>query len=388
MTHHHPGPFAATLFTLLLPAGALAAPPDRDKLPEFTVQSLGGLDIGQSHATAVNDQGSIVGGTSMRVGNEFRFEAFFRDKQGIVVPVGDLPGGGVHTALTSLNNHDWAVGSSDGGTQGRTYYHAVVWNEHDGLIDLGTAGFSSSADEINDHNQVVGYVDSNGPRRAFVWEPESGRRTLPVPAGAGTSQASGINNKGTIVGHTYTVGESGQHATLWTRDRQYRDLGELPGGFEEAAAFAVNEKDHVAGYSITENDHRAFYWSDETGMIDIGTLPGTQGSVAHGINKDDWVVGFASNPGPTSAMRGFLWTADWGMLNLDDLLAPGSDDWKVYGANWVGDQGDILGVGQLGDEYHMILLSPRQGSAPNPEPGASLLLVAAGAGAMLRRGRR
>jgi len=374
--------------SLVTAAWAGAAPPERDRLPQFTVQALSGLGLGEHQVSAVNDKGSAVGTTPRRVGNEIQFNAFFRDQQGNIVPVGDLPGGEVYTELAALNKNDWAVGASDGGTQGHGNYHAVVWNEHDGLIDLGTPGFSSLADGINDHNQVVGYIDGNGPRRAFVWEQGSGLRTLSVPAGAGTSQASGINNKGTIVGHTYTTGNAGQHATLWTKDGQYRDLGELPGGFEEAAAFVVNEKDHVAGYSITQDDHRAFFWSEESGMINLGTLPGTQGSVAHGINKDDWVVGFASNPGPTSAMRGFLWTADWGMLNLDDLLAPASDDWKVYGANWVSDKGDILGIGQLGDEYHMILLSPRQSAAANPEPGSAMVLLAAGAGGLLRRRRR
>jgi len=374
--------------SLVTAAWAGAAPPERDRLPQFTVQALSGLGLGKHQVGAVNEKGSAVGTIPKRVGSEFQYEAFFRDRQGNIVPVGDLPGGDVFTGLTALNNNDWAVGSSAGGTQFHGDYHAVVWNERDGLIDLGTPGFSSSADAINDHNQVVGYVDGTGPRRAFVWDQGSGLRTLSVPTGAGTSSASGINNKGTIVGHTYTVGESGQHATLWTKDGQYRDLGELPGGFEEAAAFAVNEKDHVAGYSLAEQDlHRAFYWSDETGMINLGTLPGTQGSVAHGINKDDWVVGFASNPGPTSAMRGFLWTADWGMLDLDNLLAPGSDGWKVYGANWVSDNGEIFGIGQLGDEYHMILLSPRQNAAPNPEPGSAMVLLAAGAAGLLRRRR-
>src|SRR6476619_7611314 len=108
-------PLVLTILALLSAVPSPAAPADRARLPEFTVQPLGGLDIGDSHATAVNDKGSVVGGTSKRVGNEFRFEAFFRDKQGNVVPISDLPGGGVHTALTALNNHDWAAGSSDGG---------------------------------------------------------------------------------------------------------------------------------------------------------------------------------------------------------------------------------------------------------------------------------
>jgi probable HAF family extracellular repeat protein len=361
-------------------AAAQAAPPERDRVPHFAVEPLSSLNFGDRMISAVNDKGSAVGAQTTRAGSDIQTTAFFRDKQGNVTTIGDLPGGRTYVGLYKLNEHDWAVGMSDGGVGRQSSFHAVVWNPRDGLIDLGP---SSSADGINDHNQVVGYVDSGGPRRAFVWEPGQGMRTLPVPAGSGTSQASGINNKGTIVGHTYTAGESMQHATLWTKDGRYVDLGELPGGYEEAAAFAVNEKDHVVGYTITEQDHRAFFWSRETGMINLGALPGTtEGSVAHDINDDDWVVGTSRSPGTTAAGKPFLWTPEWGLIDLNDRLDAASKDWKLYEAKWVNDKGDILGIGQLGATYHVVLLH-----AHMPEPGAVALLAGGAASLVLRRRR-
>jgi probable HAF family extracellular repeat protein len=145
----------------------------------------------------------------------------------------------------------------------------------------------------------------------------------------------------------------------------------------------VNERDHVVGYSITEEDHRAFIWSEETGMINLGALPGTsEGSVAYDINDHDWVVGTSRSPGTIATGKPFLWTPAWGLLDINDLLAADGDDWTLYEAKWVNDHGDILAIGRLGEAYQVVLLT-----AHNPEPGALLLLGAAGAPLLLRRRR-
>ena len=386
------GAFAIALGTTSTTAAQVGPTFGANEPPKFTARMVGATGFGELRLSHINDKGDTVSTFTTWADpgrNYTRTDAFFRRGSTEGVPLGHLPGGFDNTRPRDLNDHGWVVGSSHTGVDtAPNWYgtdHAVVWNDRDGLIDLGVlpGGRTSSANGINNHNHVVGFSDAATRREAFVWRPGGGMRALPVPAAAGTSTAEDINDKGTVVGHVYLRGASMLHATLWTPSGGIRDLGELAGGLEESVAYAVNEKDHVVGYSLTRAGHRAFFWSEEGGMIDLGALPESSwGSAAYGINEVDWVVGTSRSPGTTLTGKPFLWTPLWGLRDLNELLAEGFGDWRLYEASWVGDGGDILAIGQSSQDFGFVLLSP---IVPEPTT-AGLVAAAAFASCIYRRG--
>ena len=164
------------------------------------------------------------------------------------------------------------------------------------IVDLGL-GDGSVALAVNDNNQIVGRgATASG---AFLWD--SGILTdLGVLPGMTSSQAEDINASGWI------VGSSGCRAVLWTPKlgggyNQPQDLGTLGGTCSEATA--INDDGTVAGDSRLSGDavSHAVIWN-ATGIHDIQTIQGGQ-SFAFGINNVGQVVGQWNGPTNQQAFR-------------------------------------------------------------------------------------
>ncbi len=117
--------------------------------------------------------------------------------------------------------------------------------------------------------------------------------------GAADSRAFGINSTSMIVGDAFPVGpmEPRSHATLW-KDGIPMDLGVLPGQVYSRAN-GINAMGQVVGYSGLQRDStesRAFVWSGQTGMIDIGTLGGAYAQ-AYAINDAGYITGASQTQG-------------------------------------------------------------------------------------------
>lgn len=137
--------------------------------------NLASRGVGCCTAEDVNNLGQIVGYDATRM------RGYFLDTTGNAIFTDSLGGSGP-TALTAINNRGQAVGYSSFADT----YHAVLWTEASGLVDLNTtivdlSGWShiSSAQGINDKGQIVGYGETteNGTR-AFLLTPV----VVPVPA--------------------------------------------------------------------------------------------------------------------------------------------------------------------------------------------------------------
>jgi probable HAF family extracellular repeat protein len=153
------------------------------------------------------------------------------------------------------------------------------------------------------------------------------------------------------------------------------DLGTLPGG-NGSDGRGVNASGQVAGTSGSAgNLVRAFLSGPNGGPLqDLGTLPGFVTSVGRAVNDSGQVVGYAANDIVNPDLA-FLYSGGQ-MLDLNSLIAPGSG-FTLVQANGISDTGYITGYGLTSDgSQHAFLLTPV------PEP-CGLVLLGTGAVGLL-----
>ncbi len=199
--------------------------------------------------------------------------------------------------------------------------------------DLGTLGGSrlSAATGINDKGQVVGFASiSSGDNHAFVWQ-DGTMKDLGTLSGS-FSYASGINNKEQIIG--WAVTSSGLvHACLWEHNT-IKDLGTFGGSF--SYAIDINNRGQVVGRAETSTTTHAYLWENGK-MRDLGTLGGFISS-AYSINDKEQVVGSAVTS--SGATHAFIWEKG----TMRDLGTLSSDYSEAYSIN---NRGQVVGYSYL-----------------------------------------
>jgi probable HAF family extracellular repeat protein len=250
--------------------------------------------------------------------------------------------------------------------------HAYRWKSGV-LTDLGTlqgtdSDLSSGAAWINDRGWIVGfsYVGGIDPfsgmpaSRSVLWK--NGQIVDLGNLGEDFGGATALNNHGQVVGFSWNgipdpVGIFGNpnenRAFLW-QNGVMQDLGTLCESKGvcgvDAGAFAVNEKEQIAGVSATNTTPNGttgtptvhpFLWDRGT-MIDLGTLGGT----ASGVDGPTILLNNRGQVAGTSTLAGdmtyhpFLW--EHGMMK--DLGTLGGDTGFV---SWITDAGDVIGTADL-----------------------------------------
>jgi probable HAF family extracellular repeat protein len=237
-------------------------------------------------------------------------------------------------------------------------------------------------------------VNGLGPQILYfepvIWGPTLGqiRKLLPLK-GDSVGVAFSVNDQQQAVGMTGTCADTvlpgpsaAPHAVLWEKDGTVRDLGNLGGTVNPRvlavgnAAFVINNHGQVAGVSaLPEIETTAclgeptnpncfpfhpFLWTRETGMQDLGVLPGDFVGAGLGPNNKGEVVGPSfPAPGPTGASpRAFLW-ANSNMHDLNALVPPHSPLYLLLD-NAINDFGEIVGFGveTSSGEVHAFLATP------------------------------
>ena len=171
--------------------------------------------IGDTYANAVNDLGQIVGADFVIHGDGSR-EAVRWNADGSYLQLPFLVvARGADSGANAINNLGVTVGNSPTATPGQT--HAVRWDQHGTVTDLGTApgGTDSAANGINDLGVVVGSSDdANAIGHAVSWSRTGALRELPDLSGGSNSEALAVSGTGFIVGDGYDAAGK-QVAIVW-----------------------------------------------------------------------------------------------------------------------------------------------------------------------------
>jgi probable HAF family extracellular repeat protein len=330
---------------------AKEAPP-----PGYNVADVGTLPGGTvSRAFGINNQGQVVGEAESRA---FLWQA------GKMKDLG-TPGGS-HSIAYSINDRGQVVGRfatgkriGGGGSGSYAVYHSFLWQ--DGKTkDLALF----EAVGINGRGQIVGdrlEKPAMGPdsrKRATLWDSGSLTDLVLLP-NTNSSSASGLNDRGQIIGNARDAGTQNSRAFLWEKGRMML-LGSLPGGESSGSdARDINERGQVVGCSWRTGPkaNHAVLWERST-MTDLGTLGGIY-SCANAINEAGQVVGVSyaaeGHPGSDWPGRAFFWQKGK-ISDLNDLIPRGSG-WVLQQALDINDRGQIVGTGEIKGQTHGFVLT-------------------------------
>jgi probable HAF family extracellular repeat protein len=365
--------FTAAL-TSALCVTALSGPAVAVDGPVFT--GIGDLPGGEfmSHADAVSGDGNtVVGWGSLDDG----YEALrWRWDDGIE-GLGDLPGG-AHLSYARGVSEDGSVvvGQSDSTFQSDegiwAGQEAFRWTVEEGMVGLGDLPdypFGSRAEDVSADGRVItgtadfrtGEGSEGDSGEAFLWTEEIGMvglGSLSGPTRGAVSVGEGISADGTMVAGY--GGAPSQEAFRWTESTGMIGLGDLPGGKFFSFARAISaDGNAIIGFSGSDDGSggvgvaESFRWTEATGMVGLGDLPGgAYLSYAQGVSGDGTVI--VGNSETDGGLEPFVWTDSHGMRRLADVLS------DVYGLDFIGWQ--LLRVWDVSDDGLVMV-----GTGTNPE---------------------
>jgi probable HAF family extracellular repeat protein len=370
-------------------------------LQHYTVTDLGTLPGGTfSQASYVNNRGFVTGVSTLPDGTQHAVVWY----TGSITDIAKHEPVGQNSEAFGINEFGLAMGQTEISTTDPNNENfcgygtglecrAFIW-QNGVMIELPTlGGNNASVGEINNRGELAGYaetstrdpecpdvvaVNGTGPQvldfEPVIWGSRPGEiRELPPLPGDTVGVAFWINDNGQAVGMSGLCGNTvlpapsaGPHAVLWERDGSVHDLGNLGGTVNTSvlgvgnAAFDINDRAQVVGVSALHGNKtfHAFLWTRETGMRDLGTLPGDVNSAGLGNNDRGEVVG-ASIDGPlaTGNPRAFL--RQNGVMTDLNALIPADSPLYLLIAYGINDAGEIAGFGvnSTGD-IHAFLATP------------------------------
>ncbi len=172
------------------------------------------------------------------------------------------------------------------------------------LTDFGPG----TATGINDRGHVTGqwYAEQN-PARGFLWTSDGTVHHIGPVGRAASICPAAVNASDQITG--YAAGPDGYRGVRYTPGASLQDLGGLPqsqGGFCESWGSDIHDSGAVVGKSSAGTRggfsvYHAFLYTDQMGMVDLGTLGGSN-SEATGVNSWFDVVGVADRADGTTAI--------------------------------------------------------------------------------------
>jgi uncharacterized membrane protein len=291
----------------------------------------------------IDDGGVAVGSAQV----DGRYHGFRWTERGGVTDLSTQAGFGTQSFTSAIAPDGAIAGQSDHGDGTGTLY-GYRWTASGGRVEVCPAG--CSVWDLNAAGQVVGLLPGRDTTtwQAFVWSSEGGIQPLGTLGGA-RSSASGISERGLVVGNAQLAGSAPDdvgHAFLYDARAPHPALQDLNArahtpGWVLRAANDVSDK-FVVGYGLHDGQSHAFRLSLETGAVDdLGTL-GNGSSVGWALDAAGDVVGWVASDPHTNVA--FVWGPSLGkMVALGDLVDP-ADGWRLQQANGINSHGAIVGM--------------------------------------------
>jgi probable HAF family extracellular repeat protein len=312
-------------------------------------------DLGPGRAEVINDRGQVAGESDLGLGFVWTPGRGRQD-------IGSLGGGS--TSVRAINEKGQVAGYAR--TAGGAW-HAFRWTPAAGTQDLGTLGGDNSfATAMSSSGEVVGTSSlASGEGRAFVWSPSSGMQDLGLP----NARADDINDREQVVGSF--IPELGHpsvaHLFLWSRSTGLRDLGnpDVPVEGHLSISGLINERGQIAGtYNNMLDTYGAYRWTSSTGFELVADLPGNYHGQVQSLSAKGMIAGVYAEG---NDIRAFRWSPQSGLQDLGLT----SHDWHEHGIWNVNARGEVSGAVYLEDprRIHAVLWTPSSGMVELPGLG-------------------
>jgi probable HAF family extracellular repeat protein len=335
----------------------------------YTVKVLSTLGGTSGVGNSVNNRGWVTGATNL-TGDTTEHAALWRN--GVITDLGTLGGPDSFINAPVKNERGEIEGFAETSTPdplGEAFCTGVTFfGFQDGVTCLGflwregvmaplpplAGGNNSQASGVNNRGQVVGFAE-NGTQdvsctppqvlqfEAVIWGPKKGQiQQLPALSGDSDGIGVAINDEGEVTGCSGVCanvgGASCTHAVVW-KDGSPRDIGGL-GPLNLGAG--INSRGQVLGLSLLPDGttFHSFVW--QKGVItDLGTLPGHPLTFPGGLNSKGQVVGHSCDATDTFCVA-YIWE-DGVMTDLNTLIPRGSSVSLFYAGD-INDRGEIAGI--------------------------------------------
>jgi probable HAF family extracellular repeat protein len=249
------------------------------------------------------------------------------------------------------------VGGTKETYEGQSFVRSDVfrWNPSGGMSILDNLGGNSHAYGMNEDGAIVGFsFGTDHFSYGCLWEPGQA-----IAALAKNITPKAINRAKQIVANVDT---SNRVALLEVPNYTYVPL--LPGGIANSGQ-AINESGQIVGSCLDGSSslNYGFIWDKVAGLRPLDP-EASHPNIPYGINNKGQVVGTVTASG---FQWGFFWSKETGMVDLNDCINhdiyPGCHLFQAYGIN---DNGWIVCAGLYQGQYDVpLLLKPTspQGAA-------------------------
>ena len=272
-----------------------------------------GVTVGQAETAFTDPSGEDFCGTqALGLAGTGATCSAFAAQNGVMRTLRTL--GGANGFTRAVNGRGQIAGTAENTTLDpacpspqKYQFKPVLW-EGEEVIELPTAGGDPNgiANSVNENGEVVGASgncvayntkaqSSLQPLHALLWQ--AGRATdLGNLGGNVGHSARTINNNSEVVGSSDLAGDKASHAFRWTRNTGMQDLGTLPGD-GNSSGLAINDQGVITGISVGTSA-RAFVWRGGV-MTDLNQLIPANSALylrtACSINARGEIIGFAAD---------------------------------------------------------------------------------------------
>jgi probable HAF family extracellular repeat protein len=374
-------------------AGSLLAAVAMAQSPSYTITDLGNVGP-NGQPFVISNNGLVVG--ALQTGATIQAVLWYKGRMvdlstpglggqnGMAFGVNHLGQvvGEAQTTNPDPNGEDFCGLAALGLTSSGTTCVAFLWQSGVMKALPALGGNNGLANQINKQGAAAGMAETDTPDatcpsggaqklnfKPVLWQsgyPEE----LPTYSGDPDGEAHAINDRGQVAGGSgecvafnpiFLTNLQPLHALLWENGKA-TDLGSLGGTGHGNGIVAENLNNYgqVIGFSDLQGDtdFHAFRWTRETGMQDLGTVPGDVSSVAVGINDSGQIVGSSINA--SFSPRAFLWQ-NGNMIDLNTLV-PADSPLYLFTACIINAVGEITGIAidQSSGDFHGYVAVPKK----------------------------